>query len=342
MINKVSATEFIQLAGKFKVIDVRSPVEFSGGHISGAANIPLFTDDERSEVGSLYHKKGRDAAVLKGLDIALPKVFTYIKDLKSLGPARSVCIHCWRGGMRSELMAEVFSRERYSVFILNGGYKAYRSYIRESFSKQARIVVLGGLTGSGKTDILRSLAGMGEQVIDLERLASHKGSAFGALGQSAQPANEQFENDLFLTWNRLDFNKLIWMEDESRRIGRIELPSPFFGQISKGILIRAEVAKSRRIERLVREYSGFPKQLLAESLLKIRDGLGGTRYRESLNALEEDDFGKVASLALEYYDKAYEYSIRKRLNNNILTVRLRGSDPVRHAWTILRFIKKNL
>jgi tRNA 2-selenouridine synthase len=342
MVQKVSVADFIHLANACKVVDVRSPNEFSCGHIPAAVNIPLFTDDERSEVGTLYQKKGRDAAVIKGVDIALPKVFSYVKDLKSLDPGFSVCIHCWRGGMRSEVMAEVFSHAGYRVFILVGGYKTYRKYIRDSFSKQALIVVLGGMTGSGKTDILRSLAGTGEQMIDLEGLASHKGSAFGALGQGTQPTNEQFENDLYRIWAGMDFTRRIWIEDESRSIGKINLPPPFFEQLSNGILIKAEIEKNARIERLVLEYSGFPKQDLAEALGRIREGLGRTRYKEALNALEGNDFRKVVSLALEYYDKAYEFAIQKRMNKNIHTVKLKGTDPKYHARAVLQFTKKIL
>ena len=342
MVKKVKTGEFIKLAGKHPVIDVRSPIEFRSGHISGAFNIPLFTDEERSLVGTLYHKQGRDAAVLKGLDIAIPKVRQYVIALNTLGKAGPVCLHCWRGGMRSEVMAEVFSKAGFPVFVLTGGYKSYRAFIREAFTRQAPIVVLGGMTGSGKTDILRCLAGMGEQVIDLEGLASHKGSAFGALGQGCQPTNEQFENELFRIWNGLNFRKRIWMEDESRRIGRIDLPPAFFGQLSNGILLKAEINKSMRIERLVREYSGFPKTQLADSLAKIRDGIGGTRYKESLEALDQGDFAKVVSLVLEYYDKAYTHAIEKRLNKNILPVSLEGADPAVHARAVLQFIKKIL
>jgi tRNA 2-selenouridine synthase len=340
MVKKVKAGEFIKLADRHPVIDVRSSIEFLSGHVSGALSIPLFTDEERSLVGTLYHKQGRDAAVLKGLDIALPKVHHYVMALNSLGGTGPVCLHCWRGGMRSEVMAEVFSRAGFQVFVLTGGYKSYRAFIREAFSKQAAIVVLGGMTGSGKTDIIRCLAGMGEQVIDLEDLASHKGSAFGALGQGIQPTNEQFENDLFRIWNGMDFRKRMWMEDESRRIGRIDLPPAFFGQVSNGILLKAVVDKNTRIERLVREYSGFPKTQLADALAKIRDGIGGTRYKESLKALDQDDFAKVVEMVLEYYDKAYTHAIEKRLNKNILPVSLEGTDPAIHARALLQVIKK--
>jgi len=341
MVKKVNSKDFLESAEKYCIVDVRSPKEYSAGHIPGAINIPLFTDDERAVVGTLYQKQGREPAIVKGLDIALGKVFAYVKTLKSAGPSLSVCIHCWRGGMRSEMMAEVFSKAGYKVFVLEGGYKAYRSFIRGSFSKKVNILVLGGFTGCGKSEILRSLAGFGEQVIDLENLASHKGSVFGALGQGRQPTNEQFENDLYHIWEKMDLRKRIWLEDESRSIGKVALPDPVFNQISNARLVKVELDTALRIERLVAEYARFDKELLADGLFRIREGLGGTRYKLALGSLEESDFNSVVSIVMEYYDKAYRKAIEKRPDRNILSIGLKGKDPRHHAIEILAIIKRN-
>ncbi|MCX6287050.1 MAG: tRNA 2-selenouridine(34) synthase MnmH [Bacteroidetes bacterium] len=341
MVSKTKADTFLDLEGTYSFVDVRSPGEFTLGHIPGAVNIPLFTDDERAVIGTLYQKQGREPAILKGLDIALPKVFNYLKELKGNVPFNKVAVYCWRGGMRSELMSEVFSTAGYHVSLLEGGYKAYRRFIRESFFRISKIRVLGGYTGCGKTEILKSLSALGEQVIDLENIASHKGSVFGALGQGLQPGNEQFENNLYRLWAEMDFRKRIWMEDESRSIGKVTLPPPVFEQISNGKLVEVVMDKKQRINRLVAEYAGFDKELLAEALFRIREGLGGTRYNLASKALSESNFSLVAEIVLEYYDKAYRKAIEKRQNKDILTIKLKGSDPRHHAKKILAILKNS-
>ncbi len=341
MITRSGVNAFLELEKEYCCVDVRSPGEFTYGHIPGAVNIPLFSDDERAVIGTLYQKQGSGPTILKGLDIALPKVFGYISSLEKATPGKKIGIHCWRGGLRSEMMAEVFSKAGYHVSLLEGGYKAYRRFIRDSFSAKARIMVLGGYTGCGKTDILRSLARLGEQVIELEALASHKGSVFGALGQGDQPANEQFENNLYSIWSGMDFGKRIWMEDESRSIGKVALPPPVYDHISKGRMVKVILDKKLRLRRLVDEYAGFEKELLAGALFRIREGLGGTRYKIALEALDLNDFRTVADTVLEYYDKAYQKSIEKRISRDILGIELEGSDPSLHAGAILDMLKNN-
>ncbi len=340
MIIKSEAKTFLELEPEYPFVDVRSPSEFAFGHIPGAFNLPLFSDDERAVIGTLFQKQGKDAAIVKGLNIALPKVFHYVDLLKNMIPGTKVAIHCWRGGMRSELMAEVFNKAGYKVSILEGGYKAYRQFIREALSSVAEIMVLGGYTGCGKTEILSSLAGLGEQVIDLESLACHKGSVFGALGQGSQPTNEQFENDLHRIWSGMDPARRIWLEDESRSIGKVALPPPVFEQISRAKMVKVGVDRNIRIARLVSEYSLFDKELLAEALFRIREGLGGARYQYAMKSLEESDFSSVADSVLEYYDKAYQKAIDKRENKEILTIALQGSSPSSHAEAILELLNE--
>ncbi|MEI7490095.1 MAG: tRNA 2-selenouridine(34) synthase MnmH [Bacteroidota bacterium] len=341
MVLKTDTGTFLDLERTHGFVDVRSPGEFLSGHIPAAVNISLFADDERTLIGTLYHKQGREQAILKGLGIALPKVFHYLDELKKKARSDNVAIYCWRGGMRSEMMSEVFSRAGYHVTLLEGGYKAYRHYIRESFGRKAKIVVLGGYTGCGKTDILKELSGLGEQVIDLEYLASHKGSVFGALGQGPQPGNEQFENDLYRIWADMDFRRRIWMEDESRSIGKVALPPPVYDQISNGRLIEVVLNKDQRISRLVSEYAGYDKDLLADALSRIREGLGADRYNLAMKALSESDFRRVAGTVLEYYDKAYRKAIEKRPNKDIISLKLKGSSPAAQAKAILAVLKKS-
>lgn len=336
MITRTGPEKFLQL--EYPLIDVRSPSEFHSGHIPGAVNIALLADDERAEVGTLYHRQGRDQAILRGFQAALPKAGDFLEAMKNLCSPGDIRMYCWRGGMRSELMAKLFSQSGYRISLLEGGYKAYRTFIRQDFCRPALLMVLGGYTGSGKTDILKVLAQKGEQVIDLESLACHKGSVFGALGQPVQPTNEQFENDLYRIWAGMDFSRRIWLEDESRSIGRVALPPPVFDLISGSPLVEVRPDKEFRIKRLVEEYAGFDKALLSEALFRIREGLGGTRHRQALAALESGEFAAVAEISLDYYDKAYRKAIEKRTCRTIFPLDLTGDDPETHASQILEYL----
>ena len=341
MIRPVEPSSFLNQLKHLPVIDVRSPGEFAQGHIPGAFNIPLLTDAERAVIGTLYVQSGREDAILKGLEFGLPKTDWYLKSLRSIAASGDILLHCWRGGLRSALMAEVFSKAGYGVGVLNGGYKAYRRIIREGLSAKAYLVVLGGYTGSGKTDLLRAIAAKGEQVIDLEGLACHKGSVFGALGQPAQPNNEQFENNLYSGWSELDLTRLVWIEDESRKIGRVTLPDPTVEQLSNAFLIKVELETSIRIDRLVDEYAGFDVLHLADSISRIGDRLGGSRTKEALSALENRRFEEVAAIALSYYDKAYLFSMARRKSKNIHAIPVLGSNLEAEAGRIIEFAYKN-
>lgn len=340
MIHVIQPVEFIARAKDAPVVDVRSPGEFLQGHVPGAFSIPLFDDPERAVIGTLYVKSGKPDAILKGLDISLSKIEQYLEMAGETGPKGMMLLHCWRGGLRSTLMAEVFSRAGFEVAILAGGYKAYRQYIRACLGLPARIIVLGGNTGSGKTELLHLMSAMGEQVIDLEMLACHKGSVFGAMGQPPQPTNEQFENNLFDRWQQLDHSRPVWVEDESRMIGKVTLPDPVVEHITRGILIRVEPDNGIRNQRLVAEYSCFDKPLLADAIRKISEKLGGARTTEALEALETGRFDVVAGIVLAYYDKAYEHSVSRRRNRDIHDIRISGSDMDADAQRIMDFYRK--
>ncbi len=340
MIRQIEPTNFMQLTTRNPVVDVRSPGEFSQGHVPGAINIPLFDDTERAIIGTLYVKSGKEDAILKGLDIALPKVDWYIHTLRKTLPAGDILIHCWRGGMRSAVMAEVFSKAGYDVDLLQGGYKAYRRFIRSELGAPSTIIVLGGFTGSGKTELLHEIASRGEQVIDLEALACHKGSVFGALGQPEQPTNEQFENNLYARWSALNHSRMVWVEDESRMIGRITLPDPLVEHITNSTLIRVELDNEIRIARLVMEYAGFDQQLLAGAIKRIGDRVGGEGTKEAMKALEDKRFDVVAAIVLAYYDKAYLFSMDRRKNKSIHDIHVSGTDMVTDAARIIEFAYK--
>lgn len=340
MVEKIDIEEFLARSNHDPVIDVRSPGEYNQGHIPCAINLPLFEDEERAIVGIIYKNSGRDAAILKGIELAGQKLAGFVKKMVQIAPKHKILIHCWRGGMRSEQMAWLFDLAGFKTAVLYGGYKSYRQFIRESFSKEATLIVIGGFTGSGKTDILHQLSIMGNQVLDLEMIACHKGSVFGAIGQEVQPTNEQFENNIYTCWQNFDLKKPVWIEDESRAIGTITIPDPLFQKISSSPFIKVEITKEARIQRLVKEYGGFNKELLREAIMKISEKLGGTRTKQALKAIDKNDFAFVANLILIYYDKSYEYAVTRRINKNIQSLFLSEDDPAENALRVLEFTKK--
>ncbi|MGA3013875.1 MAG: tRNA 2-selenouridine(34) synthase MnmH [Bacteroidales bacterium] len=339
MTTQTNASEFLELARTIPIIDVRSENEYIQGHIPEAINLPLFNNEERAIIGTLYKNSGREASVLKGLEITGPKLADYVKQLHKITGQKQLLVHCWRGGMRSESMAWLFQVAGYEVFVLRNGYKSYRHFIRETMARPANIIVLGGLTGSGKTELLQSLGIKGEQILDLERLASHKGSVFGGLGQPGQPTNEQFENDIFAEWQRFDLTRPIWIEDESRMIGNVSIPDPLFEQMQSSIMIKMETGKEQRIRRLVSEYSTIERQDLGMAILKIGEKLGGANTKKALKALESGDLKMVADLALFYYDKTYTHSVQKRQNQQVYSLNLESSDTAKNAILILEAAK---
>lgn len=317
---RIEINRFLELADAIPVIDVRSPLEFLNGHIPGAINIPLFSDNEREVVGTIYKKSGRIPAILEGLKLTGPSMEIKLKEALKAAADGKLLVHCWRGGMRSESMAWLFSQGDIETFVLDGGYKSYRHHILDSLSQKRKMIVLGGMTGSSKTHILRALRARQEQVIDLEQLANHKGSAFGSLGQPPQPTTEQFSNNLYIHWNKLIPDVPFWVEDESRNIGTVFIPDCFYlnMQDTKVIVLMMDI--KTRLPRLMTEYSVFEKDLLTASVLRISRRLGGDRTSEALSAIESGDIAKAIEISLSYYDKAYRFGLSKKKTENLIYV----------------------
>jgi len=313
---KIGAEWFLHLAEKIPVCDVRSPSEFTAGHIPGAFNIPIFSDKERELVGIKYKKEGRIPAIKEGLDLASPQISVKLDQALKSAADNQLLVHCWRGGMRSEAMAWLFSMAGINTNVLDGGYKSYRHFILEKLSEQRKVIVLGGLTGSSKTHLLNHLKGLGQQVIDMEGLANHKGSAFGSLGQLPQPSTEQFANLLYDEWKRSDPEAPVWLEDESRNIGTVFMPENLYENMQKAPAIIIMMDVKTRLPRLVEEYSKFPRESLITSILKISKRLGGDNTRDAISAVETGDFAKAIEIALLYYDKAYMFGLTRKSSEN--------------------------
>jgi tRNA 2-selenouridine synthase len=323
------------MALRLPVIDVRSPGEHLKGHIPGAHNIPLFDNEERARVGTTYVKIGKEPAIELGKIIAGEKTDYYLNAIQNVAPDKHMLLHCWRGGMRSAKIAAFFAEAGYQVFVLEGGYKAYRGYIRNQFSSKRQIFLIGGYTGSGKTGILKEIGKLGHQIIDLEALACHKGSNFGHLGQNVQPTTEQFENNLYTLWSELDPLKPLWLEHESMNIGTVTLPDSFHAAMLSGTLFFIELPKDYRIKRLVDEYACFEKPVLQAVLEHLGQFMGTFQAREVLLALQNDDFEKVADIALTYYDKLYANSMVRRPVKEIVRISLAAGSVKENSEIIL-------
>lgn len=310
--------EFLKKSLDGVVLDVRSPAEFLSGHIPGAVSFPLFTDEERKQVGTLYKQQGKEPAVELGLEIVVPKLKNFVQQAREHAGNKPVYMHCWRGGMRSNSMAWLLRTAGLKVYTLTGGYKAYRKYLLSYLSNPFRLVVLGGETGSGKTEVLQALRSNKQQVIDLEALASHKGSSFGSIGQPQQPSTEHFTNLLFHELSKLDITKPIWVEDESRMIGIVNIPEEFFIQMSKAPLLVMRVPVAWRVANLVKGYGESNKELLVAAFRRIQKKLGGQHLIAALQALDENDLETAATIALRYYDKAYRFGLQTKVNGQIL------------------------
>lgn len=306
-------------------IDVRSPGEFQEGHIPGAYNVPLFSDEERAKVGTLYKQVSRQAALDKGLEFVGPKLATLVKEIRKHGGPAPL-IYCWRGGMRSESVCGLMKISGIDCLRLAGGYKAYRSHIREAFCRPAPLLLLGGYTGSGKTALLHRLAQDNVQILDLEGLANHKGSAFGHINEEPQPTNEQFENNLFYEFKRLDLDKIILVENESRVIGKVHLPEPFFTQMRSAPLISIEVPKEYRIARLIEDYTETPKEELVAASKRIAKKLGHEKVTLVEEHILSGHFDKACDILLTYYDIFYDRGVFKRPVDLIYPLELSGDD----------------
>ncbi len=318
-ISTLEATEILQngIYTNWPKIDVRSPSEFAKGHVPNALNIPLFSNEERSEVGTTYKKLSREEAIKIGLRRVGPKLEQFVETAENLVPQKKMILYCWRGGMRSSAMAWLFSMAGFDIILVKGGYKAIRTCVLEYFLQPFQFILLSGYTGSGKTEVLHRMKDAGAQVLDLEKLAQHKGSAFGSLGMKDQPNQEQFENLIFDELKKFDLQKPIWVEDESRMIGRCCIPTPLYNCFKSSPLVFMSVPLAQRVQRLVIDYAGFEKKYLEASVSKIAKKLGPQNTKDALQALESGHYDLVATIVLRYYDKCYTYDLHQHSSEKI-------------------------
>ncbi len=332
----LSAKNFLEQAKFGVIIDVRSPSEYLKGHIPNSFNIPIFNDAERAIVGTIYKKESKEVAIEKGLEIVGPKMANFVREAKAISKGARIYIYCWRGGMRSGSMAWLFETAGLPVTKLEKGYKGFRNYgldILESLAN--KFIVLSGHTGSGKTEILHELANLGEQVLDLEGLANHRGSVFGGFGMGKQPTSEHFTNLVFEKLSEFSQDKHIWCENESIAIGHIYMLQELFNVVSSSPIININIPLSVRIERLVKEYGAFDKEMYLNAFEKITKRLGGDNVTLAKKYIEEGDLTKAAEIALHYYDKGYTKSTQKSKHPLFDNISLESGDPSMNAKIIL-------
>lgn len=294
------------------ILDVRSAAEYSQGHIPNAYHLPIFTDAERAEIGTLYKNQGRSAAIEKGLKIVGPKLSELVFRAKNIVKDQTAKVHCWRGGMRSACFAWLLRIAGLKTMTLKGGYKVFRRWALNQFDQKCSLIVIGGFTGSGKTSILHTLTGLGEQVLDLESFARHRGSSYGCLKKNFQPTTEQFENEIAIQWALFDRKRPVWIEDESRMIGLCNIPNSLFAQMRSSPLLIIERPFEERLLKLIQEYGQRDSDELIEATQRISKKLGSFATQEAVKAIQEGFLKKALEIILKYYDNAYLKGIKER------------------------------
>jgi len=302
----------------YVLIDVRSEDEFLRGHIPGAINIPLLPNQDRVAVGTCYKASGRDAAVALGFQLIGPRFHALYQSFKEAAGGKKPLFYCWRGGLRSQISSTIMAWGGFSVHLLKGGYKAYRNHVQAGINQPREVLLLGGLTGVGKTQILGLLKEKGYPAVDLEGLASHKGSVLGSLGMEGQPTVEMFEN---LLWQALQPLSKVILESESRKIGTCILPQGLWDAMLQAPVLEIEVSEEQRTIRLTEEYAHYDAQELALRTEKLRKRLGGLVCEQAKTAILSGEKKEWVQLMMRYYDKTYAHFTQEQ-----------GYHPVGQEW----------
>lgn len=299
------------------IIDVRSKSEFAEDHIPGAINLPVLNDAERAEVGTVYKQcpftARKVGAALVSKNISQHLAGHFVAKEKNYKPL----VYCWRGGQRSGSMALVLGQIGWRVTILEGGYKTYRNYVRDQLEylpAQFNYQVLCGLTGSGKTYILRQMQERGAQVLDLESLANHRGSLLGEEWQgncSIQPSQKYFETLLLQQLQNFDMSQPVWVESESNKIGQVHLPQLLWQKMKLASCVEIQLPMAERVKFLLEEYPHlvtYPEILKAKlEKLKFRCGKNQLNLWNQLIDTEKWD-AFVQDILQSHYDPTYSQS----------------------------------
>ncbi|WP_078547676.1 tRNA 2-selenouridine(34) synthase MnmH [Litchfieldia alkalitelluris] len=325
MFKDIEIQEMIDLHKKKEVvlIDVRSQAEFNDTTIPGSINIPIFTNEERAEIGTIYKQKSVEAAKDRGLELFSKKLPTFIKEFQRISGEKIV--FCWRGGMRSKTSATVIDLMGIKVYRLSGGYNAYRKWVVESLKDiklPTKTYVLNGWTGTGKTAILRSLYAKGYPVLDIEGMANHRGSIFGQIG--LVPYNQKMFDSLFLQEvERLQGSPFVVFEAESKRVGKVVLPEILLKQKETATQLFIDLPVDVRVKHILEDYRPHEHQeQYIEAFSRIKNRIHTPIANQIENNLHESSFDTAIQLLLEhYYDPRYLHMSKNYSQDNIVTIK---------------------
>ena len=314
---KVSTPLSLQQLDAFDdIIDARSPAEFEEDRLPGALNAPVLDDEERALVGTIYKQKSAFDAKRLGAPLAARNIARHIEERFAQRPRGwRPLVYCWRGGGRSGSLVHVLRQVGWDAQRLEGGYKAFRRQVvadLENLPGRFHYRVVCGATGSGKSRLLEALAGAGAQVLDLERLAAHRGSVLGELPDAPQPSQKSFETALWTALSGYDARRPVFVESESKKVGNLRVPDALITRMRASDCVRLEASRELRVALLMQEYAHFVERPheLAAKLDLLRDLHGAERIAAWKSQLERGQWDPlVADLLESHYDPAYRRSL---------------------------------
>ncbi|WP_245562195.1 tRNA 2-selenouridine(34) synthase MnmH [Niabella aurantiaca] len=341
MMQSISISDWMARTGALPLADVRTPAEFAQGHIPGAFNVPLFSNEERVQVGTTYKQVSREEAILLGFELTGPKWAGFIRQCLQIAPDKRIAVHCWRGGMRSGAMAWALNLYGFEVYQVTGGYKSYRRWAHLQFERAYKLRILGGMTGSGKTRLLQYMKAQEHQVIDLEELAQHRGSSYGSLDKLIQPTQEQFENNLAWELNQVCTEVPLWLEDECQMIGRRSIPTPLWKQMRAAVLIGLQVPLEQRVATLVQDYGCLDRDFLVACTERIHKRLGPLQTKQAIAAIREGRMADFIRLVLVYYDKAYRKGLALHPADRVFLLEVSGNNTAADSRRLIALITED-
>ena len=320
-VSRISVDISLENIDKFDtIIDVRSPSEFADDHIPGAINLPVLDDQQRSEIGTIYKQVGQFTAKREGAAVVAQNIAAHLQNtLRDKARDWRPLVYCWRGGQRSGAMAQIFSNIGWHCSVIDGGYKSYRRHVLDcldNLPKKLSLIILSGQTGTAKTHILRAASAKGAPVIDLEKLACHRGSLLGREPGQPQPSQRYFESCLCQALKQYNTERPILVEAESNKIGNVHIPSGFWAAMRNATSIRVTAPIDARVNFLERDYAHLINQpeFIMPLLSKLKHRYSAKKladWNEMVN--RKDWFEFIKSLLETHYDPSYQLSGSARL-----------------------------
>jgi tRNA 2-selenouridine synthase len=298
------------------IIDVRSPAEFALDHVPGSINLPVLSNEERIEIGTLYKQVSPFAAKKLGAAYVSRNIANHLENSLIDFPREwRPLIYCWRGGERSGAFTHILNRIGWKAMQLESGYQGFRRVVIDGLDRAAKdfsFQVIAGMTGSGKTRILQEIGALGQQILDLEGLAIHRGSILGNEPNIEQPSQKGFETHLWNVFNSLDPSKIVFVESESKKVGGLHIPDPLMGRIREGECIELRSSTNTRVSWLLHEYKHFLSnpESFKDKLILLTSRYGKEQIAKWHTAIDAGDFENlVEELLVMHYDPSYQSSI---------------------------------